>query len=88
MSRAWFELTWLVASRELRQGIRARSFRIVTAVLVLAVAAAVVIPAAVRGHPEVQKVGIVGGSQADLTRTVQTAARIAGVAVRLFVSPT
>jgi len=87
MNRAWFELTWLVALRELRQGIRARSFRIVTVFLVIAVAAAVVIPAAVRGHPKVQRVGIVGGSRAALTRTVQTAARIAGVRVTVVRVP-
>ncbi len=55
MSRDWFEPTWLVALRELRQGARARSFRIVTIVLVLAVAAAVVIPAAVRGRHTVRR---------------------------------
>lgn len=54
-----------------------------TAVLVLAVAAAVVIPAAVHGHPATEKVGIFGGSEAALTNTVQTAARIAGAKVKL-----
>ena len=83
MSRGWFALTWLVALRELRRGVRARSFRVVTIVLVLAVAAAVVIPAALRGRHTVQKVGIVGGSQAAMTRTVQTAARIAGATVQV-----
>jgi len=84
MSRSWFELTWLVALRELRQGARARSFRIVTVVLVLAVAAAVAIPAIVHGHRTVQKVGIVGGSSTAMTRTVQTAARIAGATVKVI----
>jgi ABC-2 type transport system permease protein len=74
---------WLVARRELRQGSRARSFRIVTVVMVLAVGAAVVIPAAVHGHRATQKVGIFGGSDAALTNTVQTAARIAGTNVKV-----
>lgn len=72
---------WLVAARELRQGARARSFRIVTVLLVAAVAAAVLIPAALRGHQTTQKVGVVGGSEPVATRIVQTAARIAGAAV-------
>jgi ABC-2 type transport system permease protein len=83
MSRNWFHLTWMVAQRELRQGTRARSFRIVTVVLVLAVAAAVVVPAVVHGHHTVQKVGVVGSSQAAMTRTVQTAARISGATVKV-----
>jgi ABC-2 type transport system permease protein len=83
MSRDWWEQIWLVAQRELRQGARARSFRIVTVVLVLAVAAAVVVPAVVHSHHTVQKVGIVGGPQAAMTRTVQTAARISGATVKV-----
>lgn len=83
MSRNWWELTWLIARRELREGARARSFRIVTVILVLAVAAAVVIPAVAHGPRKVQKVGIVGGSAAAMTRTVQTAARIAGATVKI-----
>ena len=83
MSAGWLGPMWLVARRELRQGTRAKSFRIVTAVLVLAVAAAVVIPAAVHGHHATQKVGILGGSAGALTNTVETAARIAGVKVKI-----
>jgi ABC-2 type transport system permease protein len=82
MSGGWFRAAWLVAARELREGSRARSFRIVTLLLVLAVAAAVVIPAAMRGHHRIEKVGIVGGAEPAATDTVQTAARIAGVEVR------
>jgi ABC-2 type transport system permease protein len=83
MNQNWLRLTWLVALRELRQGARARSFRIVTVILVLAVAAAVVIPAVVHGHRTVDKVGIIGGSPAAMTRTVQTAARIVGATVKI-----
>jgi ABC-2 type transport system permease protein len=84
MSQNWFQLTWLIALRELRQGARARSFRIVTVILVLAVAAAVVIPAVAHGHRTVEKVGIIGDSPVALTRTVQTAARIAGATVKVI----
>ncbi|MGZ4198923.1 MAG: ABC transporter permease [Thermoleophilia bacterium] len=82
MSGGWFKEAWLVATRELREGSRARSFRIVTLLLVLAVAAAVVIPAAMHGHHKIEKVGVVGGAEPAATDTVQTAARIAGVEVR------
>lgn len=76
-----FAVVWLVAGRELREGTRARSFRVVTLLLVLSVAAAVVIPAVLRGHQTTEKVGIVGGSEPAATAIVQTAARIAGVDV-------
>ena len=57
---AWLGTVWLIAARELRQGARAKSFRIVTVLLVAAVAAAMLIPAALHGHQSTQKVGIVG----------------------------
>ena len=87
MNGGWSREVWLVAGRELRQGARARSFRVVTVLLVLAVAAAVVIPAALRHHESTQKVGIVGGSAPAATATVRTAARIAGVEVQVVRLP-
>jgi ABC-2 type transport system permease protein len=87
VSGGWFREVWLVAGRELRQGARARSFRVVTVLLVLAVAAAVVIPAALRHRQSTQKVGIVGGSEPAATDTVRTAARIAGVGVQVVRLP-
>jgi ABC-2 type transport system permease protein len=72
----------LIAARELRQGARARSFRIVTALLVLAVAAAVLVPAALKGHSQARKVGVVGTVTAEASRTVQAASRIVGAKVR------
>ncbi len=79
----WLAAVWLVAARELRQGTRARSFRVVTLLLVLTVAAAVVLPAALRGHRTTEKVGIVGGPEPAVTDTVRTAARVAGVRVQV-----
>jgi ABC-2 type transport system permease protein len=87
MSDGWFRAVWLVAGRELREGVRARSFRVVTVLLVLAVAAAVVIPAALKGHQTTEKVGIVGGSGPAATDAVQTAARFAGVNVQVVRLP-
>ena len=78
---AWLGTTWLIAARELRQGWRARSFRIVTVLLVVAVAAAILIPAALHGSPSTKKVGIVGSGPAAVL-TVRTAARITGTAVQ------
>ncbi len=82
MSGGWLAPAWLVAARELRQGTRARSFRIVTVLLVLTVAAAVLVPAALHGRETTQTVGVVGGAEPAATDTVQTAARIAGVGVK------
>ena len=78
----WLGVLWLVAARELRQGMRARSFRVVTVLLVAAVAAAVIIPAALKGHKTVDKVGVVGASGPAATATVRIAARITGTTVQ------
>jgi ABC-2 type transport system permease protein len=78
---SWLGTSWLIAARELRQGARAKSFRIVTVLLVLAVAAAILIPAALHGHKSAQKVGVVGSGPAAVV-TVRTAARISGTAVQ------
>ena len=79
----WLAVLWLVAARELRQGTRARSFRVVTVLLVATVAAAVVIPAALKGHQTVDKVGVVGASGSAATATVRIASRITGTTVQV-----
>lgn len=78
--------TGLVALRELRQQLRSRSFRIATLVLVLGVAAAVLVPAALKGRDQAQKVGVVGGG-AEAQFTVRTAERISGKSVETVVYP-
>ncbi len=83
MSGGWLATVWLVAARELRQGARARSFRVVTLLLIVSVAAAVLIPAMLHGRDTTEKVGIVGGSERAATAIVQTAARIAGADVQV-----
>ena len=78
MSRGWWTLTLLVARRELRERVNARSFRISTIILVIGVACAVGIPALVSGGGGPNKVGIVGGNQATLAATVRQAGSVLG----------
>lgn len=76
MSRSWWTLTGLVARRELRERFGARSFRISTLVLVIAVACAVGIPVLVSGSSSAQRVGVVGSDPAALEATVRQAASV------------
>jgi ABC-2 type transport system permease protein len=75
VSRGWWRMTWLVAQHELRARTRAKSARVFTAILLVAVAAAVVIPALVSGGGA-KRVGVVGGDTAALRRTVKLAGRV------------
>lgn len=63
----------LVAAREVRERTRGRAFRIGTAVILLAIAAAVVIPVLRRGHHSHEVIGVVG--------TVSAPIRAAAVAI-------
>jgi ABC-2 type transport system permease protein len=76
MSNAWWTSTWLVAQREIRERTRAKSFRITVGIMVLAIVAAVVIPALVGGGGSASKVGTVGGDQAALAQTVRKAGKV------------
>ncbi len=78
MTRAWWQPTWLIVRREVDERFRARSFRIVTVIVMLAVAAAVVIPALVHSHHRVDKVGVVGQSDPAITRAALEAGRVTG----------
>jgi ABC-2 type transport system permease protein len=82
MTRGWWTLTWLVAKRELRARTEARSARIFTAILLVAVAAAVLIPALVSGGGGAKRVGVVGPDQRALARTVQLAGRVMDAKLR------
>ncbi|MHB1488275.1 MAG: ABC transporter permease [Acidimicrobiales bacterium] len=73
-------LTWLVAQRELRERSRATSFRVATAILIVAVGAGVAIPALAKGHSQAQQVGVVSGRPSD-SQLVQEAGNLAGVSV-------
>jgi ABC-2 type transport system permease protein len=78
VSRGWWTLTLLVARRELRERVSARSFRISTIILVIGVACAVGIPALISGASGPSQVGVVGGNQASLEATVRQAGSVLG----------
>jgi ABC-2 type transport system permease protein len=80
-------MTWLVARRELRQRGRSRVFAISTVVLMVAVALAVALPAILSRHAKPQRVGIVGGNQATLTKIVEEAGRVSGTKVTVVPEP-
>ncbi|MGH2857852.1 MAG: ABC transporter permease [Solirubrobacteraceae bacterium] len=78
MSAGWWSGTWLVARRELEERIHARSFRIVTALLVVAVAAAVVIPSVIGHHKQTQRVGLLGAASPTVDRAARATGRLTG----------
>jgi ABC-2 type transport system permease protein len=81
MTANWWSSTLLVARREWNERIGARSYRITTIVLVLAVVLAVGIPALVSGPSKPHKVGVVGGAQGIAT------VREAGAVIKQQVQP-
>jgi ABC-2 type transport system permease protein len=86
MSRQWWGLTWLVARREIMDRGRARSFWIATVLLVIAVAAAAVIPALLKSSPSTARIGIVGNTPA-LTAAAREAGKITGTPVAVVTLP-
>jgi len=87
VSRHWWQKTWLVAQRELRTRGRSRAYLVTTVILLLAVAAGVVIPAIVARGSKPERVGIVGGPAAAMTRIVTEAGRISGTKVTVVPEP-
>ena len=83
MSRAWWTKTLLVAGRERRERMSARSFRVSTAILVVAVAGAVGIPALIGGGDDTSKVGVTGADTRALESTVRQAAAVLDKRVRI-----
>jgi ABC-2 type transport system permease protein len=73
----------LVARREIRERIRGRTFRVGTAIILLAVAAAVTIPVLRRGQHNLERVGIVGTLSAPLRATVISVGPAVGTKVKL-----
>ena len=64
----------MVATREIRERVRSRIFRIGTLIMLVAVAAAIVIPTLHSGGgPTTQTVGVVGGLSPSTEQVVQTA---------------
>ncbi len=87
MSTDWWHLTWLVARREIADRAGARSFWIASVLLLVAVAAAAIIPGLLKGGPSTARVGIVGGQVASLSQAAREAGRITGTAVTVEVLP-
>ena len=86
MTRQWWTLTWLVARRELMDRGRAKSFWVATVLLVVAVAAAAVIPALLKGGPTTARIGIVGNTPA-LTAAAREAGKITRTPVAVVSLP-
>jgi ABC-2 type transport system permease protein len=87
MNRNWWALTWLVVQREIRERARAKSFWVASVIMLLAVVAAAVIPALLKGQHSTARVGLVGGSVATLTPAVQEAGRLSGATVAVVKVP-
>jgi len=75
----------LVAGREIRQRLRGRTFRVATALILLGVTAAIVIPIATRGKPHIEQVGIVGVSTPTLSTAVTAAATSVHIGFRVVI---
>jgi ABC-2 type transport system permease protein len=81
VKRNWWTGTMLVARREWNERIGARSYRITTVVLVVAVVLAVGIPALLSGSSKPHKIGVVGGAHGLAT------VREAGAVIKQKVQP-
>ena len=79
--------TGLVAAREIRERLRARAFRVVTVLILLVVAGAVVIPVVTRGTPAPQRLGEVGPLSAEQAATVRAAASSVGASIEVVPVP-
>ncbi len=86
MKDDWFAFTWLVARRELMERARAKSFKVATVILLVAVAAGVAVPALISGQKPVVQVGLVGGS-AGARAVALEAGKVTGTVVRARPEP-
>lgn len=73
----------LVAEREIRQRLRGRVFRVATALLLIGVAAAIVIPVATKGKSHPQQLGVVGVLTPALRHAIAAAATDARTGVHV-----
>ena len=69
----------LIAAREVRERLRAKSFRVATMIGVAIVVAAIVVPKVHGGKKHVYTLAAVGGAPGPIREVVDDAARIAGV---------
>ena len=63
-------MTWLVARREIRLRAKTRVFVITTAIMLIAVALAVALPAILSGKSKPERIGVVGGDTTTLSSIV------------------
>jgi ABC-2 type transport system permease protein len=87
VSANWWQLTRIVAGREIVERARAKSFWVASVLLLVAVAAGVLIPALLHGTRSAARVGVVGGPAAALAQTVREAGRISGTTVTIVPMP-
>jgi ABC-2 type transport system permease protein len=72
------QVTWLVARRELRLRAKTRTFLITTAIMMIAVALAVALPAILAGKSKPDRIGVVGGATSTISGIVAEAGRLSG----------
>jgi ABC-2 type transport system permease protein len=77
----------LVARREIRERTKTRAFRVATVVILLAVAAAVIVPTLRKGHHDQERVAVVGALSAPLRVAVVAAGPAVGTKVVLVPEP-
>jgi len=80
-------MVWLVMSREVRQRVRSRGFKVTTAFLCIAVLGGGVLSRAVRGDDEPTRydVAVIGAAPQGFADTVQAAAKTLDIKVRLTI---
>jgi ABC-2 type transport system permease protein len=71
-------VTWLVARRELRLRARTRVFLATTAIMLIAVALAVALPAILSGKSKPDRIGVVGAVTPTISGIVTEAGRLSG----------
>jgi len=76
--RGSLPVTWLVAQRELRLRAKTRTFLITTAIMLIAVALAVALPAILSGKSKPDRIGVVGGVTPAISGIVTAAGRLSG----------
>jgi ABC-2 type transport system permease protein len=87
LARAGLADAGLVAAREVRERVRGRVFRVSTALLLAAVAAAIAIPALTKAKAHPQQVAVVGALPAPLRTATTGAAASSGTTAHLVPEP-
>ena len=75
--------TWLVAAREIRERGRSRAFLASLLLMLLAVAAAIALPALLDTGPGTKDVGLTGATPAGLTAAVQAQGDAVDTTIRI-----